>query len=84
MEVAGPAVASVEWPAKIQRIARSVTAISQKELTRNLRELTEAGLLARDSEARAVARYKLTNLGEGLMPTFQSLLTWGEHLLVSK
>lgn len=71
-------------PQRYNELLGSVTAISQKELTRNLRELTEAGLLARDSEARAVARYKLTNLGEGLMPTFQSLLTWGEHLLVSK
>jgi DNA-binding HxlR family transcriptional regulator len=59
----------------------SVAGISAKELTRNLGELVAAGLVARDSEADAARLYSLTVLGEGLMPTFQTLLTWGQGLL---
>lgn len=71
-------------PQRYNELLTTVTAISQKELTRNLRELSKAGLLARESGASRIARYALTKLGDGLMPTFNSLLTWGEHLLVSE
>jgi DNA-binding HxlR family transcriptional regulator len=59
----------------------SVTGISQKELTRNLRELTGAELISRDAVAGRMARYELTKLGKGLMPTFKTLLKWGAGLL---
>jgi DNA-binding HxlR family transcriptional regulator len=59
----------------------SVTGISAKELTRNLGELSESGLIARVESSDRTARYALTPLGEGLMPTFKTLLTWGENLL---
>jgi DNA-binding HxlR family transcriptional regulator len=64
-------------PQRYNELLGTVTAISQKELTRNLRELTEAGLVTSDT-----ARYELTKLGKGLMPTFKKLLTWGTHLPV--
>src|ERR1700735_4867842 len=67
-------------PQRYNELLTTVTAISQKELTRNLRELTEAGLVTRGSGAGPIARYELTRLGEGLMPTFTSLLTWGTNL----
>jgi DNA-binding HxlR family transcriptional regulator len=62
---------------RYNELLRTVTAISQKELTRNLRELTKAGLVI-----GAAGRYDLTKLGKGLMPTFKKLLTWGTHLPV--
>ena len=71
-------------PQRYNELLASVTGISQKELTRNLKELAKAGLLARESGESRVARYELTKLGQGLMPTFKGLLTWGEQLLVSE
>jgi len=71
-------------PQRYNELLGTVTAISQKELTRNLRELAEAGLLTRDAAARRTAQYELTKLGKGLLPTFKSLLDWGGHLLPSQ
>jgi DNA-binding HxlR family transcriptional regulator len=62
---------------RYNELLTTVTAISQKELTRNLRELTKAGLVT-----CTTGRYDLTKLGKGLMPTFKKLLTWGTHLPV--
>lgn len=74
----------LKGPQRYNELLSTVTAISQKELTRNLHELADAGLLAHESGERRTARYALTKLGEGLMPTFVSLLSWGEQLLVAK
>ena len=71
-------------PQRYNELLGSVTAISQKELTRNLRELTKSGLVARDSGTNRMARYDLTKLGKDLMPTFKNLLTWGTKLLASE
>jgi DNA-binding HxlR family transcriptional regulator len=71
-------------PQRYNELLTTVTAISQKELTRNLGELTAAGLVTRGSVAGPIARYELTKLGEGLMPTFTSLLTWGTNLPPAK
>jgi DNA-binding HxlR family transcriptional regulator len=71
-------------PQRYNELLWSVTAISPKELTRNLRELTNTGLVARDSGTDRLARYDLTKLGKGLMPTFKKLLTWGKKLVVAR
>ena len=71
-------------PQRYNELLTTVTSISQKELTRNLRELSETGLVSRDAGATRVARYEMTKLGQGLMPTFESLLTWGKGLLATK
>jgi len=71
-------------PQRYNQLLGTVTAISQKELTRNLRELTGAGLVARDSGTSRTAEYDLTKLGKGLMPTFKKLLSWGTKLLASR
>jgi DNA-binding HxlR family transcriptional regulator len=71
-------------PQRYNELLRTVTAISQKELTRNLRELTNAGLVVRDSGTSRLAQYDLTKLGKGLMPTFKQLLTWGTKLLAAQ
>jgi DNA-binding HxlR family transcriptional regulator len=59
----------------------SVAGISAKELTRNLKELAGSELLRREAGEDGSAKYELTELGGGLMPTFVSLLEWGKGLL---
>jgi DNA-binding HxlR family transcriptional regulator len=71
-------------PQRYNELLRTVTAISPKELTRNVRELADAGLVARDAGAGRMAVYDLTKLGKSLMPTFKSLLTWGTKLLATR
>jgi DNA-binding HxlR family transcriptional regulator len=66
------------------QLLASVNGISSKELTRNLAELNRADLIVKAAETSArTARYELTPLGKKLMPTFKSLLKWGEKLLAS-
>lgn len=71
-------------PQRYNDLLRTVTSISQKELTRNLQELTDAGLVTRDPGASRLAHYELTKPGKGLMPTFKKLLTWGQKLRKSR
>jgi DNA-binding HxlR family transcriptional regulator len=65
---------------RYNELLRTVSAISPKELTRNLRELTDSELVTRASGTGRSAHYALTKLGKGLMPTFKRLLTWGQNL----
>jgi DNA-binding HxlR family transcriptional regulator len=63
---------------------RTVPGISSKELTRNLRELEHAGLVARtkcESERSDVEVYALTELGSSLHPAFKALGAFGELLI---
>jgi DNA-binding HxlR family transcriptional regulator len=66
-------------PQRYNDLLASVTGISAKELTRNLRELTRAGLVTERSDR--AAPYALTRLGAGLMPVFKRLLPWGRRLI---
>jgi DNA-binding HxlR family transcriptional regulator len=68
-------------PQRYNELLGTVTAISQKELTRNLRELGDARLVSRDGGEGRLSRYELTEPGQALMPTFESLLVWGQNLL---
>jgi len=70
-------------PQRYNDLLKTVTSISPKELTRNLRELMQSGLVERISETGLLVQYHLTELGKGLMPTFESLLVWGKKLAVS-
>jgi DNA-binding HxlR family transcriptional regulator len=70
-------------PQRYNELLASVTAISAKELTRNLGELAASCLVAQAPADRAT-RYTLTPLGSGLMPTFTTLLVWGQQLLAMK
>ena len=69
-------------PQRYSELHRTVAAISPKELTRNLRELTNSGLVVRASGTGQMVQYDLTKLGKELMPTFKKLLTWGKKLAV--
>jgi DNA-binding HxlR family transcriptional regulator len=65
-------------PQGYNELLASVAGISSKELTRNLRELLAAGLITRRAGVSVrMTPYSLTPSGQGLMPTFKSLLTWG-------
>ncbi len=67
---------------RYNELLAQIKGISPKELTRNLRELEEARLVARDgtSEEQHVV-YALTDLGSELMPAFRSLAPVGEKLM---
>jgi DNA-binding HxlR family transcriptional regulator len=66
-------------PQRYNQLLVSVGGISPKELTRNLRELTVASLVAPHVERDAP--YALTPLGRGLLPVFKRLLPWGRRML---
>ena len=66
-------------PQRYNDLLVSVTGISPKELTRNLRELTRAGLVTERADRNQP--YTLTALGSGLMPVFKRLLPWGRRLM---
>lgn len=64
-------------PQRYNDLLAGIEGISAKELTRNLGDLVASGLITRDAPVLpATAQYALTPSGQGLMPTFQSLLTW--------
>jgi DNA-binding HxlR family transcriptional regulator len=66
-------------PQGYNELLASVSSISSKELTRNLEDLTSVKLVERTRETTGrLTPYSLTKAGEELMPTFKSLLAWGE------
>jgi DNA-binding HxlR family transcriptional regulator len=71
----------LDGPQRYNQLLKSVKGISPKELTRNLAELKASGLVAQaGSNVVRTLPYSLTQLGEGLMPAFRSLLVWGRKL----
>ena len=69
-------------PQRYNELLGSVSGISAKELTRNLSELSASGLLTRSAAAPVgSSQYALTEMGTELMPTFTTLLSWGQKLL---
>ena len=62
-------------------LRKSVTGISQKVLTDNLRSLEEDGLLTRKVYAEVPPRveYTLSELGCSLKPIMDSMEEWGNH-----
>lgn len=68
---------------RYNQLSRAVPGINPKELTRNLRELENGGLVLRATSDGA-AIYKLTELGLGLRPTFQALGEFGSRYRQSR
>ena len=60
-------------------LRKSVTGISQKVLTDNLRSMEDDGLLVRTVYAEVPPRveYKLSDLGNTLRPIMDSMEVWG-------
>lgn len=69
-------------PQRYNELLASVSGISAKELTRNVRALSRSGLVA-EPPGRG-ARYALTELGAALLPVFKRLLPWGRRLMAAR
>jgi DNA-binding HxlR family transcriptional regulator len=70
-------------PQRYNELLKSVSNISAKELTRNLRELEGAGLVLKvrsGANAKSVYAYELTELGLALRSAFRSLGEFGALL----
>ncbi|MEF2900980.1 MAG: helix-turn-helix domain-containing protein [Terrisporobacter sp.] len=63
------------------QLKKSVTGITQKVLTSNLRAMEDAGLLTREVFAEVPPRveYTLTDTGYSLKPILDSMYSWGEN-----
>ena len=70
-----------EAPVRFRALQRALGEMSQKELTRHLRELERFGLIARTvyPEVPPRVEYVLTALGRSLQPALQGLAVWGEE-----
>ena len=60
---------------------KSVTGITQKVLTSNLRDMEESGLITRTvyPEVPPRVEYSLTDTGRSLEPILDAMLAWGEN-----
>ena len=62
-------------------LRKSLTGISQKVLTNNLRDMEKSGLLHREvfAEVPPKVEYSLTDTGWSLMPVLDSMVKWGNN-----
>lgn len=81
-----------KWKVLIQRdlrggtkrfgeLRRSLSGISQKVLTSNLRDMESSGLILREvfPEVPPRVEYALTDLGESMTPILDAMASWGEE-----
>jgi len=68
-----------EGPKHFAGLKREMSAISQKVLTEQLRELMDDGIVAREEtgEVPAPVIYSLTDYGRSLLPLVEGVRTWG-------
>ncbi len=68
-------------PIRFRQLQRLAGPITQKELTKRLRELERSGLVARAVFAEVPPRveYRLTDLGTTLIPALAGLHEWAER-----
>jgi DNA-binding HxlR family transcriptional regulator len=66
---------------RFRQLHRLVSPITQKELTKKLRELEHAGLISRAVHAEVPPRveYQLTELGKTLVQPLTALVQWAEQ-----
>ncbi|MCK1667721.1 helix-turn-helix domain-containing protein [Bradyrhizobium sp. 153] len=68
-------------PQRFNQLLHSVARISAKELTRNLRELENSGLVEHGpTPAHGTDAYHLSVLGQSLLPVFREIGSFGERL----
>lgn len=62
-------------------LRRSLSGISQKVLTSNLRDMESGGLILREvfPEVPPRVEYALTDLGESMTPILDAMASWGEE-----
>ena len=65
---------------RFSQLMRSVTGITQKVLTSNLRSMEEAGLIIRTvyPQVPPKVEYSLTETGFSLKPILDSMFLWGD------
>ena len=68
-------------PVRFRKLQRAVEPITQKELTKRLRELEHAGIVDRRVYAEVPPRveYRMTELGSSLVPALVGLHDWAER-----
>ena len=66
---------------RFSQLMRSVTGITQKVLTSNLRSMEEAGLIIRTvyPQVPPKVEYSLSKRGLSLMPILEEMCKWGEQ-----
>lgn len=66
---------------RFNELKRTITGISQKVLTENLRAMEELKIVSRRvyPEVPPRVEYSLTELGESLKPILESMYVWGEN-----
>lgn len=71
----------LEGTKRFGELKRTVTGISQKVLTSNLRAMEDAGIVSREVFAEVPPRveYSLTPLGQSLKPILDAMDDWGTH-----
>ncbi|RZJ87631.1 MAG: transcriptional regulator [Brevundimonas sp.] len=76
----------ISEPQRFNALRRALGGITQRMLTKQLREMEEAGLVSRTIYAETPPRveYRLTEPGRDLAPVVEALKAWGEsHLRVA-
>lgn len=68
----------IDAPVRFGELQRAVAPIAQKELTRQLRQFEQRGLVTRHIFPQVPPRveYQITELGKTLRPTLDSLADW--------
>ena len=71
----------VGQPIRFRRLQQTIGPITQKELTKRLRQLERSGLVHRQVYAEVPPRveYRLTELGGTLMPALEAFSAWAEQ-----
>ncbi|QBJ63699.1 helix-turn-helix domain-containing protein [Pseudoalteromonas sp. DL-6] len=69
---------------RFNELQRQVGNVTQRMLTKQLRELEASGLIHREvyAEVPPKVEYSLTDIGETLRPILMSLKTWGEYYAI--
>lgn len=75
-----------EGTSRFGELRRAMPTITQRMLTRQLRELEEDGLVHREvyREVPPRVEYSLTELGRGLEPLIRRMDEWGERYMSLK
>jgi DNA-binding HxlR family transcriptional regulator len=65
---------------RFSQLARSLTGVTQKMLTQQLREMERNGLVTRNvyPQVPPKVEYSLTELGASLKPIVEAMCRWGE------
>lgn len=76
----------LEGTLRFGELRRRLSGVTQRMLTKQLRELEESGLVARTVYAEVPPRveYRLTDEGRSLEPLLRALESWGVRLLAQR